>query len=50
MYLERIKKIKATYMLFKMRTPNEIIRILEIYVSDVATIQETNHDLIAMVS
>ncbi|MBX8944999.1 hypothetical protein AAHH17_10900 [Lysinibacillus capsici] len=50
MSLERIKKVKATYMLFKMHTPDEIAQVLEMDVNEVMTIQETNSDLIAIVS
>ncbi|MGE7843729.1 hypothetical protein ACQKNX_23475 [Lysinibacillus sp. NPDC093712] len=50
MSLERIKKVKATYMLFKMHTPDDIAKALEMDVNEVITIQETNSDLIAIVS
>ncbi|MFJ7669420.1 hypothetical protein ACIQXI_20320 [Lysinibacillus sp. NPDC097195] len=50
MSLEKIKKVKATYMLFKRHTPEEIAKVLEMDVNEVSTIQETNSNILAIVS
>jgi len=50
MSLEKIKKVKATYMLFKRHTPEDIAKVLDMDVNEILTIQETNSDLLAIVS